>query len=158
MAAAQAQLAVAQQQLDMTVAKVNAGAANVADSLNSVVQVGNAQLAILTAQQSLRAASAALTRLVGRRISSPRMPSDTVDSRDGADRQRHGHGAGARRPDDSADAGADRVGQRVDQRRRRPRTSRRSALGRELQRQRHVGTVRLRQQSVSVHAQRRTSA
>ena len=36
----------------MTIAKVNAGAANVADSLNSVVQVGNAQLAILTAQQN----------------------------------------------------------------------------------------------------------
>src|SRR6185312_395802 len=64
LAAAQAQLDLAQQELAMTVAKVNAGAANVADSLNSVVQVGNAEISILTAQQNLRSASAALTRLV----------------------------------------------------------------------------------------------
>jgi Outer membrane protein len=64
-AAANAQLAVAKQQLDMTVARVNAGAANIADSLNSIVQVGNAELAILTAQQSLRSANAGLTRLAG---------------------------------------------------------------------------------------------
>jgi outer membrane protein len=63
-AAARAQLAVATQNLAFTVAKVNAGAANVADSLNSVVTVGNAQLAILNAQQLLRQASATLTRWV----------------------------------------------------------------------------------------------
>jgi outer membrane protein len=77
--AAQAQLAVAKQQLDMTVAKVNAGAANIADSLNSVVQVGNAQLAILTAQQSLRTANAALTRLAGTDYLITANPADTVD-------------------------------------------------------------------------------
>jgi len=77
--AAQAQLAVANQQLDMTVAKVNAGAANIADSLNSVVQVGNAQLAILTAQQSLRTANAALTRLAGTTYMITANAADTVD-------------------------------------------------------------------------------
>ena len=77
--AAQAQLAVAKQQLDMTVAKVNAGAANIADSLNSVVQVGNAQLAILTAQQSLRTANAGLTRLAGTTYMITANAADTVD-------------------------------------------------------------------------------
>jgi outer membrane protein len=77
-AAAQAQLGVAQQQLQITVARVNAGAANIADSLNSVVQVGNARLAILTAQQSLRTANAALTRLVGTSYIITANPADTA--------------------------------------------------------------------------------
>jgi outer membrane protein TolC len=77
--AARAQLLVAQSQLDMTIAKVNAGAANVADSLNSVVQVGNAQFAILTADQSLRTANAALTRLAGTPYMITAVPSDTID-------------------------------------------------------------------------------
>ena len=64
-AAAQAQLEVAQQQLETSIAKVKAGAANVSDSLRSVVQVGNAQLALLRAQNSFRTFSATLTRLVG---------------------------------------------------------------------------------------------
>jgi outer membrane protein len=64
-AAARAQLAAAQAQLATSIAKVQAGAANVSDSLRSVVQVGNAQLALLTAQNSYRVQSAALTRLVG---------------------------------------------------------------------------------------------
>jgi outer membrane protein len=79
LAAAQAQLAVADQQLQMTVARVNAGAANIADSLNSVVQVGNAQLAILTAQQSLRTANAGLTRIVGTNYLVTANPADTAD-------------------------------------------------------------------------------
>jgi len=79
LAAAQAQLELAQQELAMTVAKVNAGAANVADSLNSVVQVGNAQISILTAQQNLRSASAALTRLIGTNYMVTASPADTVD-------------------------------------------------------------------------------
>jgi outer membrane protein len=78
LAAARAQLGVAQQQLAMTVARVNAGAANIADSLNSVVQVGNAQLAILTAQQSLRTANASLTRLVGTSYIITANPADTA--------------------------------------------------------------------------------
>jgi outer membrane protein len=77
--AARAQLVVAQQQLEMTIAKVNAGAANVADSLNSVVQVGNAQFAILTADQNLRAANASLTRLAGTPYMITALPSDTLD-------------------------------------------------------------------------------
>jgi outer membrane protein len=64
-AAARAQLATAQLQLQTSIAKVNAGAANVSDSLQSVVQVGNAQLQILTAQNTFRTQSATLTRLVG---------------------------------------------------------------------------------------------
>lgn len=78
-AAARAQLVVAQQELDMTIAKVNAGAANIADSLNSVVQVGNAQLAILTAQQNLRTANAALSRLVGTPYFVTAIAADTSD-------------------------------------------------------------------------------
>jgi len=77
-AAARAQLEVAQQQLEMSIAKVNAGAANVSDSLKGVVGVGNAELAILNAQQSVRAASAALTHLVGTPYFVTANPSDTV--------------------------------------------------------------------------------
>jgi outer membrane protein len=64
-AAARAQLEAAQAQLATSIAKVQAGAANVSDSLRSVVQVGNAQLALLTAQNTYQVQSAALTRLVG---------------------------------------------------------------------------------------------
>ncbi|HEY5062910.1 MAG TPA: TolC family protein [Gemmatimonadaceae bacterium] len=64
-AAAQVQLQLAQQQLATSIAKVNAGAANVSDSLRGVLGVGNAQLSILTAQNNLRVASAELTRTVG---------------------------------------------------------------------------------------------
>jgi len=63
--AAIAQLEAAKVQLQTSIAKVNAGAANVSDSLRSVVQVGNAQLALLQAQNSYRTSAAALTRLVG---------------------------------------------------------------------------------------------
>ena len=142
----------------MTVAKVNAGAANVADSLNSVVQVGNAQLAILTAQQSLRAANAALTRLVG----TPYLVT--------AHAVRHGRPRVA--PIDSAtlmglalDGPAIRQNAGADQRRRSAsiesaKTAYFPTLSavRELRRQRRVGVLRLRQQSVSVHTQRRASA
>lgn len=78
-AAARAQLAVANQNLAFTVARVNAGAANVADSLNSVVNVGNAQLAILQAQQQLRQASATLTRWVSTPDLVTASPADTAD-------------------------------------------------------------------------------
>jgi outer membrane protein len=64
-AAARAQLATAQQQLAVSIAKVNAGAANVSDSLRGIVTVGNAQLAVLQAQNTFRTQSATLTRLVG---------------------------------------------------------------------------------------------
>src|SRR5437773_12235473 len=64
-AAARAQLEQAQAQLNAASARVRAGAATTSDSLRSVIQVGNAQLALLTAQNNLRVASATLTRLVG---------------------------------------------------------------------------------------------
>lgn len=63
--AAQAQLAQAQEQFKSAIARVGAGAATVSDSLRSVIQVGNAQLAVLTAENSLRVSNANLTRLVG---------------------------------------------------------------------------------------------
>ena len=77
--AAQAQLAAAEAQLQTSIAKVNAGAANVSDSLRSVVQVGNAQLAILTAQNTFRTQSATLTRLVGTPYFVTADLTDTVD-------------------------------------------------------------------------------
>ena len=77
--AAQAQLAAAEAQMQTSIAKVNAGAANVSDSLRSVVQVGNAQLAILTAQNTFRTQSAALTRLVGTPYFVTADLADTVD-------------------------------------------------------------------------------
>lgn len=77
--AARAQLAAANAQLQTSIAKVNAGAANVSDSLRSVVQVGNAQLAILTAQNTFRTQSASLTRLVGTPYFVTADLSDTVD-------------------------------------------------------------------------------
>ena len=78
-AAARAQLALADQQLQVSIARVNAGAANVSDSLNSVVGVGNAQINILNAQQNARAASAALTRLIGTPYLVTAVSSDTVE-------------------------------------------------------------------------------
>jgi outer membrane protein len=78
-AAARAQLDAAQNQLQTSIAKVQAGAANVSDSLRSVVQVGNAQLALLTAQNNYRVQSAALTRLVGTPYFVTADLADTVD-------------------------------------------------------------------------------
>jgi outer membrane protein len=77
--AAQAQLDAANVQLQTSVAKVNAGAANVSDSLRSVVQVGNAQLALLTAQNSYQTAAAALTRLVGTNYFVTAQIADTIE-------------------------------------------------------------------------------
>jgi outer membrane protein len=64
-AAARVQLEQAEQQLRAASARVAAGAATRSDSLRSVIQVGNAQLALLNARNDMRVASAALTRLVG---------------------------------------------------------------------------------------------
>jgi outer membrane protein len=75
--AARAQLEQAEAQLQASVARVNAGAATKSDSLRSVIQVGNAQLAILTAQNDVRVANAALTRLVGSDVTVTAMPADT---------------------------------------------------------------------------------
>jgi outer membrane protein len=76
---ARAALEAASQNLAMTVARVNAGASNVADSLNAVVTVGNAQIQILNSQQSLRVASGALTRLVSTPYFVTAIAADTAD-------------------------------------------------------------------------------
>ena len=62
--AARAQLEQTEQQLRAAVARVAAGAATMSDSLRSVIQVGNAQLQLLTAQNTLNNANVALTRLI----------------------------------------------------------------------------------------------
>ncbi len=63
--AAVLQMAQAAEQFKSSVAKVRAGAATRSDSLRGVIQVGNAQLALITAASNKEAADAALTRLVG---------------------------------------------------------------------------------------------
>jgi outer membrane protein len=80
-AAAQAQLQQAQQQLVASIARTRAGVATMSDSLRSVISVGNAQLALITARNNLRVASAALTRLIG---SSTPVTADAADTLDRA--------------------------------------------------------------------------
>jgi outer membrane protein len=78
-AAANAQLQQADEQLKSSNARVHAGVATVSDSLRSVVALGNAQLALLTAQNNVRIASASLTRLIGSEVMVTALPSDTLD-------------------------------------------------------------------------------
>lgn len=77
-AAARAQLQQAEQQLRASSARVAAGVATKSDSLRSVIQVGNARLAVLTAQNDLRVANAALTRIAGSEVTLTPAPSDTL--------------------------------------------------------------------------------
>jgi outer membrane protein len=63
--AADLQMAQAAEQFKSSVIRVRAGAAIRSDSLRGVIQVGNAQLALITALSNKEAAEAALTRLVG---------------------------------------------------------------------------------------------
>ena len=65
LAAARQQLQQAEQQLAVSVARVRAGAATKSDSLRSAIQVGNARLQVLTAQNNINNANVALTRLIG---------------------------------------------------------------------------------------------
>ena len=58
-------LDLARQQLDAASARVKAGAAIVSDSLRAFVAVGNARLAVITAQSNVRNTSLALTRTTG---------------------------------------------------------------------------------------------
>jgi outer membrane protein len=78
-AAARAQLEQAEAQLRASVARVQAGAATVSDSLRSLIQVGNARLALMTAQNNVRVGSASLTRLVGTNFMVTANPADTLD-------------------------------------------------------------------------------
>jgi outer membrane protein len=66
--AAEFQITQAAEQFRTSVAKVRAGAATRSDSLRGVIQIGNAQLALITAQSNKEAADAALTRLVGSEV------------------------------------------------------------------------------------------
>ncbi|HXG72982.1 MAG TPA: TolC family protein, partial [Gemmatimonadaceae bacterium] len=63
--AAAAQMEQARVQYTASLARVRAGVATRSDSLRGVIQVGNAQLAEVTAESNLATANAALTRLVG---------------------------------------------------------------------------------------------
>ncbi|OYV74052.1 MAG: hypothetical protein B7Z72_01085 [Gemmatimonadetes bacterium 21-71-4] len=78
-AAAEAQLQQAVEQLKVSVAKVAAGAATRSDSLRSAIQVANARLALLTAQNNERVAAASLTRLVATKYLVTATASDTLD-------------------------------------------------------------------------------
>jgi outer membrane protein len=66
--AAQRQLESSEQQLRASVARVRAGAATRSDSLRTSIQVGNARLAILTAENQLANANASLARLIGSEV------------------------------------------------------------------------------------------
>jgi outer membrane protein len=79
--AAQAQIDQATQQLRAASLRLRAGAATTSDSLRSVIQLGNARLALLTAQNNLSLANATLTRLVASPHSVTATPSDTIDQR-----------------------------------------------------------------------------
>jgi outer membrane protein len=78
-AAARTQLEQAEAQLRAAVSRVQAGAATRSDSLRSVILVGNARLALLTAQNNVRIASASLTRLVGTPFLVTANPADTAE-------------------------------------------------------------------------------
>ena len=78
--AAQAQLQQGQEQLKSSIARVRAGIATMSDSLRGVIAVGNAQLALITARNNVRTASAALTRIIGSEELVTAMPSDTLDA------------------------------------------------------------------------------
>lgn len=79
--AADAQLEQAGQQLKAASLRLRAGAATVSDSLRSVIQVGNARLALLTAQNNRSVADATLTRLVASPRPVTANPADTADQR-----------------------------------------------------------------------------
>ena len=61
---ARAQLAEAELQMQSATARIAAGAATKSDSLRTLIQIGNAQLALINANNLLRTAEATLTRLV----------------------------------------------------------------------------------------------
>ena len=80
LAASKQLLEQAQQQLTVASAKMKAGVATLADSLTSAIAVGNAKLSILTAENSLRNANAALTRLVASPVMVTATLADTMDT------------------------------------------------------------------------------
>ena len=79
-AAARAQLEQADQQLKASTARVAAGVATKSDSLRSAILLGNAQLAVLTAENDLRVANASLTRVAGSTTTLTASAADTLDA------------------------------------------------------------------------------
>ncbi len=79
-AAAKAQLEQAEQQLKASTARLAAGVATKSDSLRSAILVGNARLAVLTAENDLRVANASLTRVAGSTTLITATPDDTLDT------------------------------------------------------------------------------
>ncbi len=77
--AANAQLQQASEQFKSASSRLRAGAATVSDSLRSLVLLGNARLASLTAQNNLQLANATLTRLVASPKTVTATVSDTID-------------------------------------------------------------------------------
>ncbi len=77
--ASEAQIEQANQQLRAASLRLRAGAATTSDSLRAVIQLGNARLALLTAQNNLSLANATLTRLVGSPRPVTATASDTLD-------------------------------------------------------------------------------
>lgn len=78
--AAEAQIGQTTQQLRSSSLRLRAGAATLSDSLRSVVALGNARLALLTAQNNLQLANATLTRLVASPRTVTATASDTLDA------------------------------------------------------------------------------
>ena len=66
-AVAEASVRRAEEQLKVSIARLQAGSATRSDSLRSTVQFGNARLQLIQAQASLAAAEAELARLIGER-------------------------------------------------------------------------------------------
>ena len=79
--AAEAQIQQTEQQLRASSIRLRAGAATVSDSLRSVVALGNARLAMLSARNNLQLANATLTRLVASPTPVTATASDTIDQR-----------------------------------------------------------------------------
>jgi outer membrane protein len=77
-AAAVTALEEAQQNLRAANARIASGAATRSDSLRAVISVGNQQLAVMTAENDLQNANAALTRLVGTPFTVTAALTDTV--------------------------------------------------------------------------------
>jgi outer membrane protein len=77
-AAAVTALAEADQNLRAANARIASGAATRSDSLRAIIAVGNQQLAVMTAENDLQNANAALTRLVGTPFTVTAAESDTA--------------------------------------------------------------------------------
>lgn len=78
-AAAQSSLEQAGQQYRTAQARVNAGSAIISDTLRALIQVGNARLAVLQAENALRNANASLTRTIASPEPVTALPDTTID-------------------------------------------------------------------------------